>query len=105
MFTQLCLGMKHVHDRKIIHRDLKPENILIYPKGEGGQNGIKVIDFGSSCYEHERIYTYIQSRFYRAPEIILGIPYTMAIDMWSFGCIIAELYTGYPIFPGENEVD
>jgi dual specificity tyrosine-phosphorylation-regulated kinase 2/3/4 len=62
-----------------------------------------VIDFGSSCFENERIYTYIQSRFYRAPEIILGIPYTPAIDMWSFGCILAELYTGYPLFPGESE--
>jgi dual specificity tyrosine-phosphorylation-regulated kinase 2/3/4 len=62
-----------------------------------------VIDFGSSCFYNERIYTYIQSRFYRAPEIILGIPYTTGIDMWSFGCIMAELYTGYPLFPGENE--
>ena len=49
------------------------------------------------------MYTYIQSRFYRSPEIILGLDYTMAIDMWSLGCIIAELYTGVPIFPGENE--
>jgi len=65
--------------------------------------GIKVIDFGSSCYEHERIYTYVQSRFYRSPEVILGIPYNMSIDMWSLGCILAELYTGFPIFPGENE--
>jgi len=64
---------------------------------------IKVIDFGSSCLEHQRVYTYIQSRFYRSPEIILGLDYTMAIDMWSLGCIIAELYTGVPIFPGENE--
>lgn len=51
------------------------------------------------------VYTYIQSRFYRSPEVILGIPYSVAIDMWSFGCILAELYTGYPIFPGENEVE
>jgi len=62
-----------------------------------------VIDFGSSCLEHEKIYTYIQSRFYRSPEVILGMNYHMAIDMWSLGCILAELYTGYPIFPGENE--
>jgi len=67
------------------------------------KSGIKVIDFGSSCFQDERIYTYIQSRFYIAPEIILGIPYTPAIDMWSFGCILVELFTGYPIFPGENE--
>ena len=51
------------------------------------------------------VYTYIQSRFYRAPEVILGLPYTTAIDMWSLGCIVAELYTGYPLFPGENEVE
>ncbi len=64
---------------------------------------IKVIDFGSSCFESERIYTYVQSRFYRSPEVILGINYNVSIDMWSFGCILAELYTGYPLFPGENE--
>ena len=51
------------------------------------------------------VYTYIQSRFYRSPEVILGLPYSMPIDMWSFGCILAELYTGYPLFPGENEVE
>lgn len=49
------------------------------------------------------MYTYIQSRFYRSPEVILGMNYAMAIDMWSLGCILAEMYTGYPIFPGENE--
>ena len=90
-------------DEKLIHCDLKPENILIYPKGQGGQNGIKVIDFGASCYTHERVYTYIQSRFYRAPEVILGAGYGMPIDMWSAACIIVELYNGLPIFPGENE--
>lgn len=51
------------------------------------------------------VYTYIQSRFYRSPEVILGHPYSMAIDMWSLGCILAELYTGYPLFPGESEVE
>lgn len=51
----------------------------------------------------ETVYTYIQSRFYRSPEVILGLTYSMAIDMWSLGCILAELYTGFPIFPGENE--
>ncbi|KAJ3120194.1 serine/threonine protein kinase, CMGC, dual-specificity, partial [Nowakowskiella sp. JEL0407] len=67
------------------------------------QYDIKVIDFGSSCFESEKIYTYVQSRFYRSPEVILGMSYTIAIDMWSFGAILAELFTGYPIFPGENE--
>lgn len=51
------------------------------------------------------VYTYVQSRFYRSPEVILGHPYAMAVDMWSLGCIIAELYTGYPLFPGEDEAD
>lgn len=51
------------------------------------------------------VYTYIQSRFYRSPEVILGHPYSMAVDMWSLGCILAELYTGYPLFPGESEVE
>ncbi|RHY30897.1 hypothetical protein DYB32_003932, partial [Aphanomyces invadans] len=48
-------------------------------------------------------FTYIQSRFYRAPEVVLGLPYGMPIDMWSFACILGELFTGYPVFPGENE--
>ena len=81
---------------------MKPENILLK---QPNKSGIKIIDYGSSCFQNQRIYTYIQSRFYRAPEIILGIPYTTAIDMWSFGCIMAELYTGYPLFPGENEAE
>nr|XP_026694893.1 dual specificity tyrosine-phosphorylation-regulated kinase 2 [Ciona intestinalis] len=87
---------------RIIHCDLKPENILLKQQG---RSGIKVIDFGSSCYEHQRVYTYIQSRFYRAPEVILGGRYGMPIDMWSFGCILAELLTGYPLLPGEDEAD
>ncbi|KAK4830326.1 hypothetical protein QYF61_010090 [Mycteria americana] len=102
-FTQCVLRCLQVlYQERIIHCDLKPENILLYHKGQGS---VKVIDFGSSCYEHQRVYTYVQSRFYRSPEVILGHPYAMAVDMWSLGCIMAELYTGYPLFPGENEVD
>ena len=89
-------------EHSIIHCDLKPENILLT---DSKAKSIKLIDFGSSCFESEKVYTYIQSRFYRAPEVMLGIPYTEAIDMWSFGCILIELYTGFPIFPGENELD
>ena len=81
---------------------MKPENILLK---DPSKSGIKIIDFGSSCFQGERVYTYIQSRFYRAPEIILGIPYTPAIDMWSFGCMMVEFAMGYPIFPGEDEID
>lgn len=79
---------------------MKPENILLR---KINKSGIKIIDFGSGCFENEKIYTYIQSRFYRAPEIVLGIPYTTAIDMWSYGCILYELFVGYPLFPGEDE--
>ncbi|EPZ36343.1 Protein kinase, catalytic domain-containing protein, partial [Rozella allomycis CSF55] len=79
---------------------IQPENLLLKSKTK---SAIKVIDFGSSCFDDQKIYTYIQSRFYRSPEIILGIPYTMGIDMWSLGCILAELHSGHPIFPGENE--
>ena len=93
-----CLKFLKLHD--IIHCDLKPENILLKDKAT---YEIKVIDFGSGCFSKEQLYTYIQSRFYRAPEIILGLKYTTAIDMWSFGCILGELYRGYPILPGENE--
>ncbi|XP_030584853.1 dual specificity tyrosine-phosphorylation-regulated kinase 3 isoform X1 [Archocentrus centrarchus] len=95
-----CLEALSRH--RIIHCDLKPENILLKQQG---RSGIKVIDFGSSCFEHQRVYTYIQSRFYRAPEVILGSRYGLPIDMWSFGCILAELLTGYPLFPGEDEGD
>jgi len=99
---QLLAVLRFLRKERIIHCDLKPENVLLK---NPTKSGIKVIDFGSSCFEDERVYTYIQSRFYRSPEIILGMPYDVAIDMWSFGCILAELYTGYPLFPGENEVE
>ncbi|PWN51180.1 hypothetical protein IE53DRAFT_61194 [Violaceomyces palustris] len=98
--TQMLASLSLMKHHRIVHCDLKPENILLkHPR----KSGIKVIDFGSSCFEHEKVYTYIQSRFYRSPEVILGMNYHTAIDIWSLGCIIAELYTGYPLFPGENE--
>lgn len=64
---------------------------------------IKVIDFGSACDERQTVYTYIQSRFYRSPEVLLGLPYSAAIDMWSLGCIVVELFLGLPLFPGSSE--
>ncbi|VDD80270.1 unnamed protein product [Mesocestoides corti] len=95
-----CLAI--LSDEDIVHCDLKPENILIVP---GNKPYVKLIDFGSSCKEPEQIYNYIQSRYYRAPEVILGLRYTKLIDMWSLGCVVAELYTGEPLFPGKDEND
>lgn len=89
-------------DVDIIHCDLKPENILLrHPK----RSGVKVIDFGSSCRSNKRMYSYIQSRFYRSPEVMLGLPYSVAIDVWSLGCILAEMHTGEPLFSGSDQFD
>ena len=86
----------------IIHCDLKPENILLrHPR----RSAIKLIDFGSSCYKHRRQYTYIQSRFYRSPEVLLGLPYDQKIDMWSLGCVLVEMHTGEPLFGGTEPLD
>lgn len=87
---------------RIVHCDLKPENVLL---STTRNTKIKLIDFGSACFEDHTVYTYIQSRFYRSPEVLFGIPYNKAIDIWSFGCICAELFLGLPIFPGGSEFD
>ncbi|CAG9765496.1 unnamed protein product [Ceutorhynchus assimilis] len=101
---QLCTALLFLStpELSIIHCDLKPENILLCnPK----RSAIKIVDFGSSCQLGQRIYQYIQSRFYRSPEVLLGISYDLAIDMWSLGCILVEMHTGEPLFSGSNEVD
>lgn len=65
-----------------------------------------MIDFGSASYASKVITsTYLQSRYYRAPEIVLGLPFAEAIDMWSLGCVIAELFLGWPLYPGASEYD
>jgi serine/threonine protein kinase len=104
---QLLTALVHVRKHRIVHCDLKPENIMI-SEGDGASSepadfALKLIDFGSACEESRPLFTYIQSRYYRAPEIVLGIPYTTAIDMWSFGCVLCELANGYPIFPASSE--
>jgi serine/threonine protein kinase len=89
-------------DVDIIHCDLKPENILLrHPR----RSAIKIIDFGSSCFASKKMYSYIQSRFYRSPEILLGLPYTQKIDMWSLGCVLVEMHTGEPLFGGVDQED
>ncbi|CAI9091720.1 OLC1v1026819C1 [Oldenlandia corymbosa var. corymbosa] len=97
--TQQCLeALEYLHGLGIMHCDLKPENILIksYRRCE-----IKVIDLGSSCFQTDNLSLYVQSRSYRAPEVILGLSYDPKIDIWSLGCILAELYSGEVLFPNE----
>jgi hypothetical protein len=96
---QTLKALAFIHTRGLIHCDLKPENILIksYSKCE-----VKVIDFGSSCYFTDRLSVYIQSRSYRAPEVVLGLPYNPKIDIWSLGCILAELLTGKVLFANDS---
>ncbi|SHO76717.1 Similar to S.cerevisiae protein YAK1 (Serine-threonine protein kinase) [Malassezia sympodialis ATCC 42132] len=98
--TQLLDALVVLKDARLIHCDLKPENILLRTLQTPS---IKLVDFGSACHEEQTVYTYIQSRFYRSPEVLLGLSYTAAIDMWSLGCIAAELFLGLPIFPGTSE--
>lgn len=84
----------------LVHCDIKPENILLE---SSSSLSIKVIDFGSACHADKRVFTYVQSRFYRSPEVLLGLEYGPPIDMWSLGCVLAELHTGSPLFPGDDE--
>lgn len=96
---QVLTALDYVHSLSLIHCDLKPENILIksYSRCE-----VKVIDFGSSCFVDDHLSSYVQSRSYRAPEVMLGLPYDQKIDLWSLGCILAELWTGYVLFQNDS---
>ncbi|KAF7428224.1 dual specificity protein kinase yak1 [Pleurotus ostreatus] len=98
--AQLLDALTVLKEARLIHCDLKPENILLKSLQSPE---IKIIDFGSACHERQTIYTYIQSRFYRSPEVLLGMSYTASIDMWSLGCIAVELFLGLPLFPGTSE--
>ena len=98
--VQLLGGLSYIHSQNIIHCDLKPENILfLHPN----KSSIRVIDFGHSCFTNQKIHDYIQSRFYRAPEIMLQCGYGTPIDVWSLGCVVGEMLLGVPIFQGNDE--
>uniref|UniRef100_A0A914Z5N2 non-specific serine/threonine protein kinase n=1 Tax=Panagrolaimus superbus TaxID=310955 RepID=A0A914Z5N2_9BILA len=105
ILQQVLTALEKLKELELIHADLKPENImLVDPKNQPFR--VKVIDFGSASHRSKAVTnTYLQSRYYRAPEIILGLPFKEAIDMWSLGCVIAELFLGWPLYPGASEYD
>lgn len=97
------LKQNELNRPQIIHCDLKPENVLLKDQN---RSGIRVIDFGSACYHTGNPrHKYIQSRFYRSPEVILELPYNTAIDRWSLGCVLIEMHVGMPLFPGKTETE
>ncbi|XP_054712289.1 homeodomain-interacting protein kinase 2-like [Uloborus diversus] len=102
---QVLTALLKLKQLGLIHADLKPENIMLVEPGRNPFR-VKVIDFGSASHVSKAVCsTYLQSRYYRAPEIILGLPFCEAIDMWSLGCVIAELFLGWPLYPGSSEYD
>jgi NIMA (never in mitosis gene a)-related kinase len=100
-FVQLCLGLKHMHDRKILHRDIKTKNVFLAEHESTvvlGDMGIsKVLEFTGQCAN-----TAIGSPYYLSPEIYKGTSYDTGTDIWSLGCILYELATFKPPFNGTN---
>ncbi|CAG7950505.1 unnamed protein product [Penicillium salamii] len=97
---QMLRGLKYIHSAGIIHRDLKPGNILINDNCD-----LKICDFGLAREQDAQMTGYVATRYYRAPEIMLTWQkYTYAVDMWSVGCIMAEMILGRPLFPGKDHV-
>ena len=96
---QMFLSLSHMKKCQILHADLKPDNILVSEK----RSVLKICDLGTAAFADDAEVTpYLVSRFYRAPEVILGMPFDYAIDMWSIGCTLFELYTGRILFAGAD---
>ncbi|KAG2495827.1 hypothetical protein HYH03_006066 [Edaphochlamys debaryana] len=107
---QLVLGLAHCHSQRVIHRDIKPANVLL--SGNGTSCVAKLCDFGfarfvsgPSYHTQERLSTYVVTRWYRAPEILVGGKYGLPSDVWGLGCTLAEMATGDPLFPGSSTLD
>ena len=101
---QVARGLIYLHESGVCHRDIKPQNLLV----DAHSHTVKICDFGSAkkLVQGEGNVAYICSRYYRAPELIFGATdYTCVIDVWSLGCVMAELIMGQPVFPGESGVD
>lgn len=98
---QILRGLKYVHSAGIIHRDLKPSNIAVNEDCE-----LKILDFGLARQADDEMTGYVATRWYRAPEIMLNwMHYNQTVDIWSVGCIMAELLMGKPLFPGTDHID
>jgi len=102
---QMFRGLKYIHSAGVIHRDLKPENILI----NGSNCKLKITDFGLArgvFKEMVQLTEYVVTRWYRAPEVMCSArQYDEKVDVWSVGCIFAELLLGKPLFPGGNHIE
>lgn len=99
---QLLRGLRYVHSANVLHRDLKPSNLFL-----NGNCDLKIGDFGlaRTTSETDFMTEYVVTRWYRAPELLLNCSeYTAAIDVWSVGCILAEIATREPLFPGKDYV-
>ncbi|KAL7650025.1 MAPK protein hog1, variant 2 [Aspergillus niger] len=98
---QLLRGLKYIHSAGVIHRDLKPSNILINENCD-----LKICDFGLARLQEPQMTGYVSTRYYRAPEIMLTWQkYGMQVDIWSAGCIVAEMLRGKPLFPGKDHIN
>ncbi|KAJ4921772.1 hypothetical protein JOQ06_025940 [Pogonophryne albipinna] len=98
---QMLRGLKYIHSAGIIHRDLKPGNLAINPDCE-----LKILDFGLARQADAEMTGYVVTRWYRAPEVILNwMHYTQTVDIWSAGCIMAEMLLGKPLFKGSDHLD